>query len=393
MTLSSQITKVVYEPDGLATVFPVPFPVFDAGDVEVITVSGGQETILVSGFTVSGIAQGNVVVTFSTPPPAGSTLVIRRFTRHVQESDYPEAGRFPAKVLENDLDRVVAMIQELSEFVDRSIQVDVSQDNAPSAQEFLNEFNARVAQAQAAAAAAAQCRDESCGCAQDACVCADNAAASEQAAEEARDRAKQWADAAADAVTEGMPLATPGHNGMVPAGGQAGQFFGVSDDGQFYEFRNVLPAPMLPADVGKVLTATAGGPGWEAVEVPEPDLPALEQEMAGKLSTSAYAADAPTRVKAWGFIRADGTIAKSFGIVSSSRPSTGNYRITFSSPRADALYAVVFGGEWAVNNPSDRQVSMKYGGRTTTYFDVMISYNSAYPNVYNSDFSFIVMDT
>jgi len=158
MTLSSQQTKIVYEPDGTAAVFAVPFPVYDAADIECVSVDGSLEIVFTSGFSVSGMAAGNVAVTFAAPPPAGTKLVIRRATRRVQESDYPTAGRFPAKTLEHDLDRVTAMIQEVDEVLGRAVKVDASQAAAPSAREFLDEFNAARDEAQSF-------RDEACDCA------------------------------------------------------------------------------------------------------------------------------------------------------------------------------------------------------------------------------------
>ena len=131
MTHTSQQTKIVYEPDGTATSFTVPFPVYDAADLECVSVGIMEETLYSYGFTVSGIGQGNVTVTFADPPPAGSKLVIRRSTRRVQESDYPVSGRFPAKVVEHDLDRIVAMIQELAEELSRALKAPYWSDLSP----------------------------------------------------------------------------------------------------------------------------------------------------------------------------------------------------------------------------------------------------------------------
>jgi len=149
MTLSSQQTKVVYEPDGVSTVFAVPFPVFDAADVECVRVSEIGETIHYSGFSVLGVASGNVTVHFAAPPPAGIRLVIRRATRLVQESDYPTAGRFPAKTLERDLDRIVAMVQDVSEHVDRTVKAPA--DGSQSPEELLTDLLAAREDAKAAA--------------------------------------------------------------------------------------------------------------------------------------------------------------------------------------------------------------------------------------------------
>ena len=109
MTITMRTTKVVYLPDGTQRQFSVPFPVFDVGDVECLQVDGLTETLLTS-FIVSDITAGSGYVTFSTPPAAGKSLVVRRRTARVQDSDYPVAGRFPADVVERDFDRLTAMM-------------------------------------------------------------------------------------------------------------------------------------------------------------------------------------------------------------------------------------------------------------------------------------------
>jgi len=156
MTVSSQETKILYEPDGAATVFYVTFPVRDAADVECLLARDGMEVVYTSGVTIQGIEQGKAAAHFVEPPPAGSVLVIRRNTRRVQESDYPVAGRFPAKVLEQDLDRLVMMIQELAEGLSRALKVPVS--------EILNWDDLVKALFEAGVKACA-CADASCECA------------------------------------------------------------------------------------------------------------------------------------------------------------------------------------------------------------------------------------
>jgi hypothetical protein len=153
MTLSSKTTKVIYAADGQTTSWPVPFPLFDAGDIECIAVSAsGTETYL-TGFTVSGMADNNIYVNFAAPPPAG-TLVVRRGTDRVQESDYPVAGRFPAKTVERDLDRITGMIQEIDETLSRAVLFDAAQSEGMSAGEFLHDVHQTRDEAQAAQAAA-----------------------------------------------------------------------------------------------------------------------------------------------------------------------------------------------------------------------------------------------
>jgi hypothetical protein len=203
MTLSSRQTKVVYLPDGTTTVFTVPFPVFDAGDIECIAVDAlGFETRITS-FVVNGVTPGaeadNISVTFATAPEAGKQLVIRRNTDRVQESDYPTAGRFPAKTVEHDFDRTVGMIQELNEQLVRAVKVDATRDEAPTAAELYADLDQRVNAADAA-------RDQAFASAT--AAAAQVALATEQADRSATeaDRAEVCADAL-DIAGNGFPKA------------------------------------------------------------------------------------------------------------------------------------------------------------------------------------------
>ncbi|MDL2291287.1 hypothetical protein LJC09_04205 [Desulfovibrio sp. OttesenSCG-928-F20] len=142
MTLSSQTTKTVYIPDGVAVRYAVPFPLFSPQDLECWQVDAAGNETAISNFTVEGFGtQSGVYARFAAPPAAGTSLVIRRSTRQVQESAYPEGGKFPSAVVENDLDRIVGMIQELDEAVERSLKVNVSEEKAPESAE---ELHARV---------------------------------------------------------------------------------------------------------------------------------------------------------------------------------------------------------------------------------------------------------
>lgn len=124
MTMTgSATTSVVYEPDGLQVRFPVPFPVFHADDVHAVSVDGTRQAEL-TNYTIEGIGTGKGVhITFSTPPDFGPKLVLYRWTKRVQESDYPEGGRFPAKVVETDFDRLVAMAQEIDEQFEWTLKI------------------------------------------------------------------------------------------------------------------------------------------------------------------------------------------------------------------------------------------------------------------------------
>jgi hypothetical protein len=123
----------------------------------------------------------------------------------VQESDYPTAGRFPAKVLERDLDRIVAMIQEIDEVLSRAVLVDAAKDEAPTANEILAALRDSIEQAAGFAQAAVDAAKQAQQAAQQAADAAAEAAKKELAGllEEAQAAARAaeelWANAQAAA--------------------------------------------------------------------------------------------------------------------------------------------------------------------------------------------------
>lgn len=133
MTLSTTQTKIEYIPDGVETRFAVPYPIYAKGDLRCAYTDTAGNEHQITRFDVEGFgSETGVYVRFYTPPQAGLTLVIYRETPHIQETDYPEGGKFPAVVVEQDFDRIVAMIQELMEILSRCLQVDISSGLDPA---------------------------------------------------------------------------------------------------------------------------------------------------------------------------------------------------------------------------------------------------------------------
>ncbi len=125
MTIASTTTSIAYAGDGSATAFPVPFPFFDPGDLEVIerVVATGAETlkVLATHYAVSGGAGASGTVTALAAPPASVQWVIRRRTAAVQTSDYVPNDAFPADGHERALDRLTMLAQELGETLGRAL--------------------------------------------------------------------------------------------------------------------------------------------------------------------------------------------------------------------------------------------------------------------------------
>ena len=123
MTLSTQYEPAVYVLDGLQTDFPLPWPVLASRDVLASrVVQYAQEPL--AGYVVVGIGgESFATVRFTVPPEARGLLVLQRSTSLVQETDYPEGGKFPAKVTEKDFDRLVMIAQELDAALKSAIKV------------------------------------------------------------------------------------------------------------------------------------------------------------------------------------------------------------------------------------------------------------------------------
>jgi hypothetical protein len=138
MTVSSATQKVQYNGNGSTTVFAYTFKVFDQNDLTVIVRSAaGTETVktITTHYTVSGVGSaGGGNVTMLTAPIAGETLTILREQDLTQELDLVENDPFPAQSLEDALDKLIFMVQQHSEEIDRSIKA--SRTNTISSTEF-----------------------------------------------------------------------------------------------------------------------------------------------------------------------------------------------------------------------------------------------------------------
>jgi hypothetical protein len=131
MTLEGTATKVVYQPDGVQTSYVVPFQLFGADDLTAILVDGKGSETPVTNFYLNGYGTDNVYAVFSYAFPSNVSLVLKRNTQRVHKTQYKEGGKFPAGAIEIDIDRVVAMIQEMQEDVDRAIKMNIASNEPP----------------------------------------------------------------------------------------------------------------------------------------------------------------------------------------------------------------------------------------------------------------------
>jgi len=108
MSVPNQTPYIIYNANGLTTVFPFEFYVISANDIQV-TIDG---TTVTSGYSVSGV--GNVSggdVTFLTPPVSGSVVMLERVVPTYRLTDYQDNGDLLADTVNKDFDRLWMAIQ------------------------------------------------------------------------------------------------------------------------------------------------------------------------------------------------------------------------------------------------------------------------------------------
>ena len=114
--------RIQYTADGIQTTFTYPFPIFE--DIDIRVYEGLILKTLTTDFTVSGTGNssgGNVI--FGTAPSVNSIITLRRNLIIERTSDFQEAGEFRAKVINDELDKIIAMAQQLEDTTDRTLKL------------------------------------------------------------------------------------------------------------------------------------------------------------------------------------------------------------------------------------------------------------------------------
>jgi hypothetical protein len=108
MSVPNQTPYIIYNANGLTTVFPFEFYVINAGDIQV-TVNG---TVVTSGYSVSGVGNvGGGDVVFVTPPANGAVVMLERVVPTYRLTDYQDNGDLLADTVNKDFDRLWMAIQ------------------------------------------------------------------------------------------------------------------------------------------------------------------------------------------------------------------------------------------------------------------------------------------
>ncbi|MDR1241737.1 MAG: hypothetical protein LBM00_02975 [Deltaproteobacteria bacterium] len=136
MTLENTQIKQIYLGNGAATEFPVPFKYDRVEDLYLLLTDDKEmETPLAENFRVAVTPAGDTSVIYPVsglPLPPGWKFTIFRDTPETQIVDLIHGGAFNPDVLEHDaLDRIVMMIQEIEEAIERALKVPLSSDKTP----------------------------------------------------------------------------------------------------------------------------------------------------------------------------------------------------------------------------------------------------------------------
>lgn len=134
MSLTSTTVKVQYDGDGATVAFPVTFAFWDADDLQVILrAADGSETTWTRGsqYSVAGGGGSTGTVTASASPtdytPAsGTSLTIKSNLLDKQNQSLPAGGPLPSSAIEENMDKIVRMIQQKAEALARAVGFSVT---------------------------------------------------------------------------------------------------------------------------------------------------------------------------------------------------------------------------------------------------------------------------
>lgn len=119
MTLLSQVSRVAYQADGVNRNFPIPFRIWSPAGITVVLrlPDRPDDRMLSAGVDYALEAPalpGHGAVILTTPPDAGTRVVIERRAELVQELDLVASGAFSAETIEDQFDRLTANMQAMA---------------------------------------------------------------------------------------------------------------------------------------------------------------------------------------------------------------------------------------------------------------------------------------
>jgi len=120
MTVTANLSRIVYTADGTTDTFTVPFRFLHANHLRVTESQLQGQALLTEGvhYSVAGVNQpsGGAVV-MASAPAAGRQITITRVVPITQETVYPKNDPFPEAAHEQALDKLTMIAQQLAEAV------------------------------------------------------------------------------------------------------------------------------------------------------------------------------------------------------------------------------------------------------------------------------------
>lgn len=198
---ASMPIRVVYLGDGVTVNFPIPFAYFANADgtkqlsVVVADATGENETVLTENtdFTITAAGQPNGTLTMNVPLGKDKKLTIVYNIPIEQTTDWEEFGRLPSESIETSFDKVVAILKQHQEILDRCVKVVISGNQTP--QELLDEVYEKLDSATQIAADAREAANE-------ATTAADNATAAVEQAEGTLASVTEYVDSAKQDIAQ-----------------------------------------------------------------------------------------------------------------------------------------------------------------------------------------------
>ncbi len=128
MSVSSDINEVQANGNGVTLIFNFPHYFLEANDLKVLLTDTATDVvttqILNTDYTITGAGvAGGGSITFAMAPATGKTVTIINNPDLLQESEFEDNSKFPAKVAEKAWDKLTIITQRLSERIDRSISI------------------------------------------------------------------------------------------------------------------------------------------------------------------------------------------------------------------------------------------------------------------------------
>ncbi|MCK8784333.1 phage tail fiber protein [Roseomonas sp. NAR14] len=112
--------RVQYAADGVQTAFTYPFPIFEAGDIELRLdgVPNGNFTVLGAGQSEGGS------IVLGSAPAAGTLVTLRRRLTVERITDFQSNGVLRARTLNDELDFQTAALQEVQDDIGNALRLD-----------------------------------------------------------------------------------------------------------------------------------------------------------------------------------------------------------------------------------------------------------------------------